>query len=72
MAGKNTIIGLLILMLILVTSQYIRKENQLLELQDHCTDLQSEYSRIFDEVIRLEEENQILGSYAASKDHKDE
>ena len=72
MTGKNTIIGLLILMLILVTSQYIKKENQLLEMQDHFSDLQSEYSRIFDEVIRLEDENQILGSYAASKDHEDE
>lgn len=32
------------------------------ELVDQYFDLQSEYQRVFDETIRLEEENQILGS----------
>lgn len=32
------------------------------ELVDQYFDLQSEYQRVFDETIQLEEENQILGS----------
>ena len=31
-------------------------------------DLQSEYDYLFDETLRLEEENQLLGSYVAYSD----
>jgi hypothetical protein len=35
-------------------------------------DMQVEYEALFDEVLRLEDENQILGSYAASQAITDE
>ncbi len=42
------------------------------EMTDHFFDIQTEYESLFDEVLRLEDENQILGSYAASQAIKDE
>ena len=39
-----------------------------IKLQYQVLDLQSEYDYLFDETLRLEEENQLLGSYAAYSD----
>ena len=45
--------------------------DQYLDLSEKYTECQMENSVILDEVLRLEEENQILGSYAASQAIKD-
>lgn len=45
--------------------------DQYLDLSEKYTECQMENSVILDEVLRLEEENQILGSYAASQTIKD-
>ena len=42
-----------------------------LDISEKYTECQMENSVILDEVLRLEEENQILGSYAASQAIKD-
>ncbi len=39
-----------------------------IKLQYQVLDLQSEYDYLFDETLRLEEENQLLGSYVAYSD----
>ena len=41
---------------------------QNVKLQYQVLDLQSEYDYLFDETLRLEEENQLLGSYVAYSD----
>ena len=41
--------------------------DQYLDLSEKYTECQMEHDIILDEVLRLEEENQILGSYAASQ-----
>ena len=41
---------------------------QNIKLQYQVLDLQSEYDYLFDETLRLEEENQLLGSYVAYSD----
>ena len=41
--------------------------DEYLDLSEKYTECQMENSVILDEVLRLEEENQILGSYAASQ-----
>jgi len=40
--------------------------NQYIDISKKYTECQEEKNIILDEVMRLEEENQILGSYAAS------
>jgi len=40
--------------------------NQYMDISKKYTECQEEKNIILDEVMRLEEENQILGSYAAS------
>lgn len=45
--------------------------NDYLNISEKYTECQIENSAMLDEIIRLEEENQILGSYAASKSIKD-
>mgnify|MGYP003135442857 FL=1 len=45
--------------------------DEYLDLSEKYTECQMENSVILDEVLRLEEENQILGSYAASQAIKD-
>ena len=42
------------------------------EMTNRFFDMQKEYEALFDEVLRLEDENQILGSYAASQAIKNE
>ena len=42
------------------------------EMTNHFFDMQKKYEALFDEVLRLEDENQILGSYAASQAIKNE
>jgi len=39
-----------------------------IKLQYQVLDLQSEYDYLFDETLRLEDENQLLGSYVAYSD----
>ena len=39
-----------------------------IKLQYKVLDLQSEYDYLFDETLRLEDENQLLGSYVAYSD----
>ena len=39
-----------------------------IKLQYQVLDLQSEYDYLFDETLRLEDENQMLGSYVAYSD----
>ena len=39
-----------------------------IKLQYQVLDLQSEYDYLFDESLRLEKENQLLGSYVAYSD----
>jgi cell division protein FtsB len=39
-----------------------------IKLQYKVLDLQSEYDYLFDETLRLEDENQLLGSYVAYAD----
>ena len=39
-----------------------------IKLQYHVLDLQSEYDYLFDETLRLEDENKMLGSYVAYSD----
>tara|TARA_B100000497_G_C7591634_1_gene355752 strand:- start:31 stop:273 length:243 start_codon:yes stop_codon:yes gene_type:complete len=78
MAGtKNTIISVLMMIVIVLLFNYKKKANQvddlnikISEINDHFLDLQSDYENITNEVIRLEYENQILGSYAAEKEIK--
>ena len=41
---------------------------QNIKLQYQVLDLQSEYDYLFDETLRLEDENQLLGSYVAYSD----
>tara|TARA_R100001460_G_scaffold28390_2_gene56878 strand:+ start:788 stop:1036 length:249 start_codon:yes stop_codon:yes gene_type:complete len=45
--------------------------DEYLDISEKYTECQMENSVILDEVLRLEEENQILGSYAASQAIKD-
>jgi len=45
--------------------------NDYLNISEKYAECQIENSTMLDEIIRLEEENQILGSYAASKSIKD-
>ena len=45
--------------------------NDYLDLSEKYTECQMENSVLLDEVLRLEEENQILGSYAATQAIKD-
>jgi hypothetical protein len=45
--------------------------NDYLNISEKYTECQIENSTMLDEIIRLEEENQILGSYAASQAIKD-
>lgn len=45
--------------------------DQYLDVSEKYTECQIENSVMLDEIIRLEEENQILGSYAASQAIKD-
>jgi hypothetical protein len=45
--------------------------NDYLNISEKYTECQIENSTMLDEIIRLEEENQILGSYDASKSIKD-
>ncbi len=45
--------------------------DQYLDISEKYTECQIENSVMLDEIIRLEEENQILGSYAASQAIKD-
>ena len=47
-----------------------RKTNA--ELVDRFFDIQMRYDGLWDEVLRLEEENQILGSFAALSEIADE
>jgi len=42
------------------------------EMTNRFFNMQKEYEALFDEVLRLEDENQILGSYAASQAIKNE
>jgi hypothetical protein len=42
------------------------------EIVDQYFDLKKDYEMMFDEVLRLEEENQILGSVAAEKEYNSE
>tara|TARA_Y100000389_G_scaffold203897_1_gene253991 strand:- start:476 stop:712 length:237 start_codon:yes stop_codon:yes gene_type:complete len=42
------------------------------EMTNRFFDMQKEYEALFGEVLRLEDENQILGSYAASQAIKNE
>ena len=39
-----------------------------IKLQYQVLDLKSEYDYLFDETLRLEDENQLLGSYVAYSD----
>ncbi len=50
---------------------YGELRNDYLELSEKYTECQMENSVLLDEVLRLEEENQILGSYAESQANKD-
>ncbi len=79
MTSKNTIIGILIIVLIVLTIQYKKQTTkvvdlnvQIMQTRDTLFDIRVMYDGLFDEVLRLEYENQILGSYAASKDYKNE
>ena len=50
------------------TLDKLQKENE--ELLDDYLELKAQHDLIFDEAIRLEEENQILGSAAAMNETK--
>tara|TARA_R100001443_G_C3280319_1_gene160232 strand:+ start:210 stop:449 length:240 start_codon:yes stop_codon:yes gene_type:complete len=79
MISRNTIIGVLIIVLIVLSIQYKKERSkivdlnvQIIETRDTLFDIRMRYDGLFDEVLRLEYENQILGSYAANKDYKNE
>ena len=56
------IISILIVSIVVLLVDIHYESERCAELVDQYFDLQSEYQRVFDETIRLEEENQILGS----------
>lgn len=60
-------ISLLLVKLIIKSNQYSELQKNQSEIVDKYFDLQQEYDIILEENIRLEEENQLLGSYAASQ-----
>ena len=68
-----SIIAVTLLILNQVLINRMNKERtKCLEMTEQFFDMQVEYEDLFDEVLRLEDENQILGSYAASQAITDE
>ena len=76
MVNKNIIIGALAGIVIALSicykeekSKIVDLNSQIIETRDTLFDIRMRYDGLFDEVLRLEYENQILGSYAANEEY---
>ena len=76
MVSKNIIIAVLVGILIALSIVYKQEKSkivdlnvQIIETRDTLFDIRMRYDGLFDEVLRLEYENQILGSYAANEEY---